>query len=49
MDNPNGIASLSPGLRGTRYPGFTAQNIFPNPERVASPHHHAAAIQPFQG
>lgn len=28
-NNPNGIASFSPGLRGTRYPGFTEQKMFP--------------------
>jgi len=33
--NPNGIPSLSPGLRGTRYPGSTVKNIF-NPNGVAS-------------
>jgi hypothetical protein len=33
--NPKGIASFSPGLRGTSYPGF-AMPEFDNPERVAS-------------
>jgi hypothetical protein len=33
--NPNGIPSLSPGLRAGRYPGSTSQSR-PNPERVAS-------------
>ena len=33
--NPNGIPSLSPGLRGTRYPGSTVKNIF-NPKGVGS-------------
>jgi hypothetical protein len=26
--NPNGIPSISPGLRGTRYPGSIVPNIF---------------------
>ena len=33
--NPNGIPSLSPGLRGTNYPGFGSHTGF-NPERVAA-------------
>src|ERR1041384_4534086 len=33
--NPKGIASFSPGLRGTSYPGINAPNVH-NPERVAS-------------
>jgi hypothetical protein len=33
--NPEGIASSSPGLRGTSYPGYGAQKHH-NPERVAS-------------
>jgi hypothetical protein len=33
--NPNGIPSLSPGLRAERYPGSTSQTRH-NPERVAS-------------
>jgi Predicted membrane-bound metal-dependent hydrolase (DUF457). len=33
--NPKGIASSSPGLRGTSYPGIPASNVY-NPERVAS-------------
>jgi putative protease len=32
--NPEGVASFSPGLRGTSYPGTTAPK-FHNPERVA--------------
>jgi hypothetical protein len=32
--NPKGIASFSPGLRGTSYPGIAASNVH-NPERVA--------------
>ena len=35
IPNPNGIPSLSPGLRAGRYPGSTSQTR-PNPERVAS-------------
>jgi prepilin-type N-terminal cleavage/methylation domain-containing protein len=34
IDNPEGIASFSPGLRGTSYPGSEGSNV-PNPERVA--------------
>jgi hypothetical protein len=33
--NPNGIASQSPGLRGTSYPGFTVRRVF-NPNGIAS-------------
>ena len=33
--NPKGIASISPGLRGTSYPGYGSAKIN-NPERVAS-------------
>ena len=33
--NPNGIPSLSPGLRGTSYPGFGEERQA-NPERVVS-------------
>jgi hypothetical protein len=53
--NPNGIESISPGLRGTSYPGNPPPTRI-NPERVASPgdQYPAAAIrcaliQPFQG
>jgi dihydrofolate synthase / folylpolyglutamate synthase len=35
INNPEGIASSSPGLRGTSYPGFEAPGLH-NPERVAS-------------
>ena len=34
--NPNGIPSLSPGLRRRSYPGLCVRKLFPNPERVAS-------------
>jgi hypothetical protein len=34
--NPNGIPSISPGLRGTRYPGLADPKKF-NPNGVASP------------
>ena len=43
--NPNGIPSLSPGLRAGRYPGSTSQTR-PNPERVAS-HPRRALAQRF--
>jgi hypothetical protein len=33
-NNPEGIASFSPGLRGTSYPGFESSKVH-NPERVA--------------
>ena len=36
--NPNGIASISPGLRAARYPGSRIANSA-NPERVASKPH----------
>jgi hypothetical protein len=29
--NPNGVASVSPGLRGTSYPGW-AVGMLPNPQ-----------------
>ncbi len=35
--NPNGISSISPGLRGTRYPESTVPKIFSNPNGVVSP------------
>ena len=35
QNNPNGIASFSPGLRGTSYPGLS-KTIFINPEGVVS-------------
>jgi folylpolyglutamate synthase/dihydropteroate synthase len=35
FNNPEGIASFSPGLRGTSYPGFESPRPH-NPERVAS-------------
>jgi putative protease len=38
--NPEGIASFSPGLRGTSYPGLKALHIH-NPERVAPPASHS--------
>jgi hypothetical protein len=44
--NPKGIASFSPGLRGTSYPGINAPNLH-NPERVASAVDSAAARQFF--
>ena len=32
LPNPNGIPSSSPGLRGTRYPGFRSRaGLYPNP------------------
>jgi Protein of unknown function (DUF3631) len=34
-ENPKGIPSFSPGLRGTSYPGFEAADVY-NPERVAA-------------
>ena len=43
--NPNGIPSLSPGLRAGRYPGSTSQTR-PNPESVAS-HPRRALAQRF--
>jgi hypothetical protein len=43
--NPNGIPSLTPGLRAGRYPGSTSQTR-PNPERVAS-HPRRALAQRF--
>ena len=48
--NPNGIPSLSPGLRGTSYPGL-ASNPLHNPERVAAnPRRsiHAGRFNPFR-
>src|SRR5689334_21053949 len=46
--NPKGIASLSPGLRGTSYPGIEVSSIH-NPEGVAAApsigHDHSADIQ----
>ena len=35
--NPEGIVSLSPGLRAARYPGCAIPEETLNPERVASP------------
>ena len=35
IENPKGIPSFSPGLRGTSYPGFQAAEIH-NPERVVA-------------
>jgi hypothetical protein len=46
-DNPKGIVSFSPGLRGTSYPGCERKNDH-NPEWVASGDH-APTTQPFQG
>ena len=34
-NNPKGVASSSPGLRGTSYPGSPPRN-FPNPKGVAA-------------
>jgi len=45
--NPNGIPSISPGLRGTRYPGLAdPKQIQPQRGRIAV---RAQMIQPFQG
>src|SRR5438034_7222654 len=35
IENPNGIPSQSPGLRGTSYPGSSARNL-PNRNAVAT-------------
>src|ERR1700733_13055955 len=47
---PKGLEALSPGLRGTSYPGLSA-NMEHNPERVESnPRGFAMpSIEPFQG
>jgi hypothetical protein len=44
--NPKGIASFSPGLRGTSYPGISDTNLS-NPARVESVA--GRCVQPFQG
>jgi hypothetical protein len=53
--NPKGIPSLSPGLRGTSYPGLLSRTVF-NPERVAARRRFVASrgrsgqmLQPLQG
>ena len=53
--NPKGIASSSPGLRGTSYPGLGSRIVI-NPERVGARHRFLASrarsghmLQPLQG
>ena len=46
--HPEGMEALSPGLRGTSYPGVV-EEIAPNPERVASSGPVSMRLQPFQG
>ena len=46
LANPNGIPSLSPGLRGTSYPGSRSCSPF-NPNGVASSAAHPAAATPL--
>ncbi len=46
--NPNGIAALSRGLRGARYPGLAVKGAC-NPERIASQKEEAARrCKPFR-